>query len=200
MMTTFQPAPAEEMTYCEVHPDRETALRCNKCGRLMCTQCAVLTPVGYRCRECVRQHDDKFFKATQNDDLKVIAICFAAALIGGFLISAIRLPPLFAIIAGLPLGGMVAQLALRATEKRRGRYSAQFGAVSTVIGGVVGGMLHVYLTYSSALAELAEQAPNRELPGISLDLLLRAVLNNWGLLVFVGLLAFVVYGRFKMKM
>ena len=57
----------EELTYCEVHPDRETALRCNQCNRLMCAECAVTTPVGYRCRECVRAHDDKFFSGTQLD-------------------------------------------------------------------------------------------------------------------------------------
>ena len=34
--------------YCEKHPDREARLRCNRCNRLMCTQCAVRTPTGYR--------------------------------------------------------------------------------------------------------------------------------------------------------
>jgi hypothetical protein len=46
----------EEITalYCYVHPDRETSLRCNRCERPICVQCAVRTPTGYRCRECVR--------------------------------------------------------------------------------------------------------------------------------------------------
>ncbi|HYN88142.1 MAG TPA: tetratricopeptide repeat protein, partial [Ardenticatenaceae bacterium] len=43
----------EEMLHCSVHPDRETMLRCNRCGRPMCPECAVRTPVGLRCRECV---------------------------------------------------------------------------------------------------------------------------------------------------
>ena len=47
-----EPDVTDEVTYCAVHPDRETGLRCNKCGRLMCAECAVPTPVGYRCREC----------------------------------------------------------------------------------------------------------------------------------------------------
>ena len=58
----------EELTYCEVHPDRETGLRCNKCDRLMCAECAVPTPVGLSLPcECVRAHDDKFFSGTQLD-------------------------------------------------------------------------------------------------------------------------------------
>jgi hypothetical protein len=35
-------------------PDRETYLRCNRCERHICTSCAVLTPTGYRCKNCVR--------------------------------------------------------------------------------------------------------------------------------------------------
>jgi hypothetical protein len=195
------PAPVDELTYCEVHPDRETALRCNKCGRLMCTECAVLTPVGYRCKQCVRQHDDKFFKATSNDDFKVIAICGGAALIGGAIVSAIGLGLLFAIIIGLPLGGAVSELALRATERRRGRRSGEIGAAAVVIGGLAGALIQTYVNYSSMIAEYARQAGGRgELPALSLDFLFRMVLNNWGLLAFVGLIAFAVYGRFKMKM
>ena len=40
--------------FCYVHPDRETLLRCNNCERPICTQCAVLTPTGYRCKECIQ--------------------------------------------------------------------------------------------------------------------------------------------------
>ena len=32
----------------------ETSLRCNKCGKPICAKCAVRTPTGYRCKECVR--------------------------------------------------------------------------------------------------------------------------------------------------
>ena len=46
-------SPNEKM-YCYNHPQRETVLRCNRCERPMCTSCAVLTPTGYRCKECVR--------------------------------------------------------------------------------------------------------------------------------------------------
>ncbi len=41
-------------TYCANHPGVETSLRCNKCGKPICAKCAVRTPTGYRCKECVR--------------------------------------------------------------------------------------------------------------------------------------------------
>jgi hypothetical protein len=185
-MTLNQPIPAaaDELTYCEVHPDRETALRCNKCGRLMCAECAVLTPVGYRCKECVRQHDDKYFKATSNDDLKVIAICGGAALIGGAIVSALGLGLLFAIILGLPLGGAISEAALRATGRRRGRRSGEIGAAAVIIGGLLGAMIQLVLS-----------------TGAPLDILFTFLLNRRiGVLVFIGLIAFAVYGRFRMKL
>ena len=32
----------EEILYCTVHPTVQTTLRCNRCGRPMCTKCAVI--------------------------------------------------------------------------------------------------------------------------------------------------------------
>jgi hypothetical protein len=203
-MTTVQPtnsAPAEELTYCEVHPDRETALRCNKCGRLMCVDCAVQTPVGYRCRQCVRQHEDKFYKATSSDDVKVFAVCFGVMLVAGGIFSAIHLGLFLALIVGFPAGGAVSEVALRVVERRRGRRSGEIGAAGAVIGGLVGAMVQVYLYYNSMVAQVAQQAGVRagEIPGISIDYLLQSVITDIGLLLFVGIIAAAVYGRFKMK-
>src|SRR3972149_4976134 len=45
---------------CANHPTRETSLRCKRCNKPICASCAVLTPVGYRCRECVREQQAIF--------------------------------------------------------------------------------------------------------------------------------------------
>ena len=65
---------------CYVHPDRPTLLRCNNCERPICTSCAVRTPTGYRCRECVRGHRKLFDTATWVD---YVAGFFTAAVLGG---------------------------------------------------------------------------------------------------------------------
>lgn len=170
----------EETTYCEVHPDRETSLRCNKCGRLMCVQCAVQTPVGYRCRECVRQQEDKYYNVAQADYVIVFAICFALSLIGGTLATAIRLG-IFVIFVAFPLGGLIGNLALRATGRRRGRYSAQVAAAGAVLGGLLGPSAYIFLN-TGALVFVPQ-----------------FVIQNIGLLLFVGITAFAVYGMFKMR-
>jgi hypothetical protein len=121
--------------YCTVHPDRETALRCNKCGRPMCVQCAVKTPVGYRCRECVRGQQDVFFTASTRDYVIAGAVSFVIALVAGYIINAI---PFFllAILAGPVVGGFIAQMVLRFTGKRRGRYTGY-----VVVAGILAGIL-----------------------------------------------------------
>lgn len=163
----------EELTYCEVHPDRETGLRCNKCGRLMCPECAVPTPVGYRCRECVRQHEDKFFAGTTADYAIVFGSSLILAALGFFGVSLVGVL-IFIIILSIPIGGAVGEVALRLTGRRRGRYSGQIAAVGAVIGALALGLL----MYGLALT----------LP----QFLLR-------FLIYSGIVATTVYGRFRVS-
>jgi len=53
----------EQKTYCYIHPNVESNLRCNKCGNYICPRCAVRTPVGYRCTRCIYQQQDTYFIA-----------------------------------------------------------------------------------------------------------------------------------------
>lgn len=203
MVTPDMSAAAEELTYCEVHPDRETGLRCNKCGRYMCVDCAVSTPVGYRCKECVRGIEDKFFNATSTDYVIMAAVCALLAGIGGAIVSAVGLPLLFMLILGLPIGGGIAEVALRAIKRHRGRYSAQIATAAAVVGGLVGSALYMYVTIINRFNEMAAQFPavSREnVPMPSLDTVFTLVINNFSLLIFIGIIAFAVYGRFKMRM
>ena len=43
---------SEDATYCARHPQVETALRCGRCGTLICPRCLVQSPVGSRCPDC----------------------------------------------------------------------------------------------------------------------------------------------------
>ena len=55
--------------YCKNHADLETALRCNNCNEPICSQCAIQTPTGYRCPECVRGQQKIFNTAKSQDFL-----------------------------------------------------------------------------------------------------------------------------------
>jgi hypothetical protein len=191
-----RPAATEELTYCAVHPDRETSLRCNKCERYMCAECAVLTPVGYRCKQCVRQHEDKFFSASQNDYIIVFATCAVLSAVGSVVVNMIGFL-LFILILAFPVGGVIAEVALRLTKRRRGRYSGQVAALGVVIGGLAGGVIQTLILLWPLLTMPGRQGQNMA----SADFvgLLLASLVNLPLLLFVGIAAFAVYGRFRMK-
>jgi membrane associated rhomboid family serine protease len=51
------PAPVEETTseYCYRHPDRQSFIHCQRCGRTICPQCQTQAAVGVQCPECVRE-------------------------------------------------------------------------------------------------------------------------------------------------
>jgi hypothetical protein len=146
----------------------------------MCVDCAVQTPVGYRCRQCVRQHENKFYAGTNNDYIIVFAVCAALGGIAGFVAQFVPFF-IFAFIIGIPVGGFVSELALRATGRRRGRYSGELAAAGVVLGGLAGRFIQ--------LAGL----------GIPFDALLPLLFADISVLIFVGVIAFIVYSRFKMK-
>jgi len=181
-MSTIEPMPvaAEDVHYCEVHPERETSLRCNRCGRYMCVPCAVQTPVGYRCRQCVRQHESKFYAGTNNDYIIVFAVCAVLGGIGGVVA---QLVPffIFAFIIGIPVGGVVSEVALRATGRRRGRYSGEIAAAGVVLGALAGRLVQF-----STL-------------GVRFNALLPLLFSDISVLIIVGVIAFIVYSRFKMR-
>lgn len=41
--------------YCYRHPDRQSFVLCQRCGRTICAQCQTQAPVGVHCPECVRE-------------------------------------------------------------------------------------------------------------------------------------------------
>lgn len=126
-----------ELTYCEVHPTRETSLRCNKCNRLMCTHCAVRTPVGYRCRECISNQQAVFYSATSLD--YVIAALVAGILggLGAFLVGLVGFFWYIAIIGSPVVGAIIADMAHRAVGRRRGKYTWLVVAGSIVVGALL---------------------------------------------------------------
>jgi len=124
-----------DATFCTRHRDRETGLRCNRCDRFMCPACAVQTPVGYRCRECVREHEDRFFSGTSGDYVLV----FATNAVGAGLAQLLAglLPSIFLILLAIPLGGGIATLALQLSGRRRGRWSGVVAATGVVAGSLL---------------------------------------------------------------
>lgn len=204
-MTELNVVASEETTYCAVHPDRETGLRCITCNRLMCVDCVVRTPVGYRCRECVRGQQAVFFKANTSDDAITFAVCAVLTGIAAAILSRLGLGLWIALFVGLPLGGAIGEAALRATKRRRSRNSHILAGAGVVIGGVGGVVLMMVLTYNDSIAQALAQIPPEArggvvIPPLTLNTILQSLTSDFGTLLLIGLIAAAVYGRYRMKL
>ncbi len=125
------PAAVNDTLYCANHPQTETSLRCNKCNKPICTRCAVLTPVGYRCRECVRGQQQVFETARWYDYLTAP---IAAAVLGGIAGALVTVLGWFVIFLAPVAGGLVAEIVRAIIRRRRGRNLFVAAAVGYVVG------------------------------------------------------------------
>lgn len=130
--------------YCYVHPNRETSLRCNNCNRPICASCAVRTPTGYRCKECVRERQKTFETSEWYDYVLGFIVAGALSAVAAFLVTLIGGIGFFGwiiIFAGAPTAAvMIAEGVRLVTGRRRSR-----ALFITVAAGVVLGALPVIL-------------------------------------------------------
>lgn len=137
----------EEVLYCEVHPERETMLRCNRCGRLMCTDCAVRHPVGLRCRECVNNTRSPIYQVDANTALKTLLATLVVAtpitllvfIFGDLVVSF----GIFGWIIGFMIGGAIGRamgsLVQRLVPRKRGTRIQQAVGVGIVLSSLLAG-------------------------------------------------------------
>ena len=133
-------------TVCYRHPQKETSLRCNRCEKYICAQCARRTPTGYRCPDCIREQKKVFDTAQWYDYITGFFTAFVMSMISTWLINLIRnfggfflIFIIFAIATGA--GALIAEVVRMVIGKRRSK-----ALFITVAGGVVLGGIAVNLT------------------------------------------------------
>ncbi len=133
---------------CKRHPNVETLLRCNQCEEPICLKCAVRTPVGYRCRDCIRAQQDKAYNMEPQDPWLAmgtsLGLAFVVAPVANLLFSLIPflfLKLIVAVLAGGGAGSTLAQLIRRVVERRRGRRLGLYTLVGILLGSSAGGIL-----------------------------------------------------------
>ena len=109
-----------EVFQCVNHPQVETRLRCSKCGNPICPRCAVQTPVGFRCPQCVRSQQAIFYTATPLDYGIAVVVGLVISTIAAFILG--RLGIFLALILGPVAGGVIAGVVRWAIRRRRGRW------------------------------------------------------------------------------
>jgi len=119
------------ITYCENHPDRETNLRCNNCNKLICSQCAIQTPTGYRCEECVRGQQKVFNSAQTQDYVLAFVISAVLSYIGALIAARIGF---FTILLAPAAGSLIAEAVRSVVNKRRSRQLFQVALAGIGLG------------------------------------------------------------------
>jgi hypothetical protein len=128
----------EHTLVCANHPNRETTLRCNRCEKPICAQCAILTPVGYRCKDCVRGQQKVFDNSTAID-LPVAAIVSFITI--GLATAVLDFLGFWGLFVAPVIGGGIAEVVRWAVRRRRSRRLPW----AAVAGGTAG--ILVYLAY-----------------------------------------------------
>ena len=124
--------------YCYIHPKRPTTLRCNRCERPICAQCAIRTPTGYRCPECVRLQQKVFDTAEWYDYI----VAFVVAGIGSAIASGLILIVsqfffgLLVLFLAPGAGAVIGNIVLRFIRNRRSRALFMTSAIGMVAGAL----------------------------------------------------------------
>ena len=131
----------EGVGHCYRHPETETGLRCNRCNKFICPQCAQRTPVGFRCPDCIREQEDKYFTGTNVDYVIAAVIAFPLSLITAFLFTFILggfgfFTLIIAFLAAPFAAGLIAEAVRWGVGKRRSRYLRHVVIACLVLGAL----------------------------------------------------------------
>lgn len=122
-----------QMNYCANHPQVETSLRCNRCEKPICSKCAVLTPTGYRCKECIRGQQRTFETARWVDFPVGIATAGILSFLGSLLAANLGFFTIFiAPIAGTAIAEAIRYL----IRRRRSKLLYRLIAAATLAGSL----------------------------------------------------------------
>lgn len=86
--------PTDEMHFCAFHPRVPTEVRCSECERYICNKDMVVTPVGYKCKECARPARSQYVVVKPHQLAKAIGMGVAVGV--GFGV----------VTAFIPIGGL----------------------------------------------------------------------------------------------
>ena len=117
--------------YCANHPSIATNLRCNRCEKPICPKCAVRTPTGYRCKDCVRGQQKQFETAQWFDYIIAALVAGGLALLGSLLV---RFIGFFTIFLAPVLAIGIAEAVRFAVGRRRSKRLFQVATAAAVLG------------------------------------------------------------------
>jgi hypothetical protein len=120
---------------CANHPNRLTGVRCSNCGKPICPDCMVFSPVGVKCRECARLPKSALVRMRSERWVMAVAAALGAGTVLGFayytLLSGVGFF-FFAFFLAAGIGALVGEAVFRASGYYRGLETAVLAAGGTI--------------------------------------------------------------------
>ena len=116
---------------CTRHPNVETALSCGKCGTPICPDCSVAGPVGMRCRDCASLRSSPLYQVPAQRFALAAVAGVAAGTAAGFVLQYIGF---FILFVAPMIGGLLGEVILRATGRKRGPRLEFLAGASVIVG------------------------------------------------------------------
>ncbi len=113
--------------------EEQITLRCSKCGKPITPKEAVQTPIGYRCRECVRNQQKVFDTSKPLDYVWGFLIAAVLSLIGSFITDWIGF---FTFLLSPAIGVGIAEAVRFIIKKRRSKRLFKLVAAGVILGGL----------------------------------------------------------------
>ncbi len=139
-----------EVIYCVNHPDRETLLRCNRCGKPICPECAIRHPVGLRCRECAQLRRLPTYDLSPRHYVLALAAGLPSAIVGvilgGIFSRFLAIPFIGGLVIAFAVGLLTAEAISRVTGYKRGVGLQVVAAICVVFGYFIGNPLLLLVT------------------------------------------------------
>ena len=123
-----------ENLYCVNHPQTETTLRCNRCEDPICARCAVLTPTGYRCKDCIRGQQKAFDTAEWYDYGISFLLAGLLSYLGSLMVSFLGF---FTIFLAPIVGVVIAETVRMVIRRRRSRLLYRTTTLAVALGSLV---------------------------------------------------------------
>jgi hypothetical protein len=144
--------PTDDEVRCSYHPDTPTRLRCSRCGKPICPQCGVRTPVGLRCPDCAGVRGLPTYPTATDSLVKAIGLGLVIAVVIGYIWSRI---PDWGFYLALVLGFGVAEAMAWAVKGKRGA-DLQIAGIALVAAALVISRYLLFDRYGLSLSQYSE--------------------------------------------
>jgi hypothetical protein len=131
-----------------IESDSEITLRCNRCGTPITPETAILTPTGYRCKDCIRSQQKVFDTAKAYDIPVAFMISAVLAFLGSWLTTVIGF---FTVLLAPAAGMLIAEAVRAAVKKRRSKSLSRSVLWGVIIGGSILLLVRLFVIFMNLL-------------------------------------------------